>query len=204
VTRLAPELPTPGSPASEAVLRILRERRSVFHFRPDPIPMELVERALDAGRWAPNHKLTEPWRFTILGPGTRAALAPLFAAKALRKLPLDAPPERREQTLALATAKWERKPVVVVVSQIPEGDPLRREEDYASVSCAIQNIQLAAWALGLGSQWSTNPVVRDEEAMRVAGVPEGETVAGLLFLGVPEVVPESRRKGLQEVLRRMP
>jgi len=204
VTGLAPGLPTPGSPASEVVLRILRERRTVFQFRADPVPAELVEQALDAGRWAPNHKLTEPWRFTVLGPDTRATLTPLFTAKALRKLPPDATPERREQALAQAAAKWEGKPVVVVVSQTPEEDPLRREEDYASVSCAIQNIQLAAWALGLGSQWSTNPLVRDGEAMRLAGIPQGERVAGILFLGVPAVVPESRRKGLDQVLRRMP
>lgn len=193
-----------GTPGSRSVLAALEERRSVFRFTDAPVPGALVEQALDAGRWAPNHKLTEPWRFTILGPETRRALAPLYAGTRLRKLPADAPEERREQARILAVAKWNAKPVVVVVSQTPEEDALRREEDYASVACAIQNIQLAAWALGLGSQWSTSSLIRDPEAMALAGIPREERVVGLVFLGWPEEIRGSRRKPLAHVLRRMP
>ncbi len=199
-----PPRPEAGSPGSEAVLAALAERRSVFRFRDETVPPVLVERALDAGRWAPNHKLTEPWRFTILGPRTREAAAPLYARTKLRKLPPDAPEERVRQVLSLATAKWQSKPVVVAVSQTPEEDPLRREEDYASVACAIQNIQLAAWALGLGSQWSTSSVIQDPEAMGLAGIPPEERVVGLVFLGWPEEVRPSRRKPLSQVLRTTP
>lgn len=193
-----------GSVAPEVVLAALEQRRSVFRFRDEPVPPALVERALDAGRWAPNHKLTEPWRFTLLGPETKEAFAPVFARASLRKLPPDATDERREQALALSTAKWRGKPAVVVVSQTPEDDAHRREEDYASVACAIQNIQLAAWALGLGSQWSTSSVIRDPEAMQIAGIPPEERVVGLVFLGWPEEVRPSRRRPLADVLRRMP
>jgi nitroreductase len=194
--------PDTGSPA--ALLELLRARRSVFKFRPEPVPDTLVLQALEAGRWAPNHKLTEPWRFTLLGPETKAVLAPRFAELAQRKLPPDATPERRAEALAMSRAKWEGKPVVVVVSQTPEADDFRREEDYAAVACAIQNVQLAAWALGLGSQWSTGALIRDPEAMAQAGIPPEERVVGLIFLGFPAVVPEARRRPLDEVLRRVP
>lgn len=188
----------------EELLRLIRNRRSVFRFRPDPVPGDLVLRALEAGRWAPNHKLTEPWRFTLLGPETKAALAPRFAELAQRKLPPDASPERRAEALAMSRAKWEAKPVVVVVSQTPEADAFRREEDYASVACAIQNVQLAAWALGLGSQWGTGALTRDPWALERIGLPAGERVVGFLYLGYPEVIPEARRRPLEEVLRRTP
>lgn len=199
-----PPQPEPGTPDSEAVLAALEQRRSVFRFGDEPVPPELLERVLDAGRWAPNHKLTEPWRFTVLGPETRRALAPLYARTKLRKLPPDAPDERREQALTVAGAKWHSKPAMVLVSQTAEEDPLRREEDYASVACAIQNIQLAAWALGLGSQWSTSSLIHDPEALEIAGIPAGERVVGLVFLGFPAEVRASRRRPLSEVLRRTP
>lgn len=187
-----------------SLLALIRGRRSVFRFHPEPVPEALVIQALEAGVWAPNHKLTEPWRFTLLGPGTRAALAPRFAELAQRKLPADATPERRAEALELSRRKWEGKPVVVAVSQVAEADDFRREEDYAAVACAIQNVQLAAWALGLGSQWSTSPIIRDAEAMKTAGIPGEERVVGLLFMGYPAAVPEARRRPLDEVLRRMP
>lgn len=186
------------------LLDLIRGRRSIFRFLPEPVPEALVLKALEAGRWAPNHKLTEPWRFTLLGPERKAALAPRFAELAQRKLPPDATPERRAEALELTRAKWAGKPVVVVVSQVPEEDPFRREEDYAAVACAIQNVQLAAWALGLGSQWSTGALARDAEAMAMAGIPLGERVVGLLYMGYPAAIPEARRLPLEEVLRRTP
>ncbi len=197
---------TPGSPLplADNLLALIRERRTIFHFRPDPVPAPLLERALDAGRWAPNHKLTEPWRFTILGPETKEALTAAFAAHATRKLAPDATADQRDRAIAKSAEKWASKPTVVIVSQAGETDAFRREEDYAAVACAIQNIQLAAWALGVGSQWSTSPVTRDPEAMARAGVPTEERVVGFLFLGFPAVIPEVKRRALAEVVRRMP
>lgn len=189
---------------ADSLLALLRERRSIFSFRPEPVPEPLLETVLDVGRWAPNHRLTEPWRFTILGPATRAALTEEFVAFAIRKLQPDASNEQRERAVAAARAKWTGKPAVVVVSQVLVEDDFRREEDYAAVACAMQNIMLAAWAVGLGSQWSTSPVTREPTAMAKAGIPEGERVVGFLFFGFAAVVPETRRRPLAEVLRVMP
>lgn len=201
---MSDKIPGTPWPLADDLLTLIRERRSVFHFQPDPVPAPLLERALDAGRWAPNHKLTEPWRFTILGPETKEGLTEAFASHATRKLPPDAPADQRDRAVAAAAAKWASKPTVVIVSQVDDADAFRREEDYAAVACAIQNIQLAAWALGVGSQWSTSPVTRDPVAMALAGVPPEERVAGFLFLGFPAVVPEVKRRPLEEVVRRMP
>ena len=189
---------------ADALIALLRERRTTPNFRPDPVPEAMLREALDAGRFAPNHKLTEPWRFTVLGPETREALAPLWSEVQLRKLPEATTPERREEARAAAWAKWMGKPAVVIVSQVVDPDPARREEDYAAVACAIQNVQLAAWALGLGSQWGTNPGTRDRAVLDRAGIPEGERVVGFLYLGYAAAVPECRRKPLEAVLRRTP
>ncbi len=116
----------------------------------------------------------------------------------------DATANQRDRAIAKSAEKWASKPTVVIISQAGEADEFRREEDYAAVACTIQNIQLAAWALGVGSQWSTSPVTRDHEAMARAGVPREERVVGFLFMGFPAVVPEVKRRPLSEVTRRMP
>jgi nitroreductase len=189
------------SPHADEFLALLRERRSIKDFLPDPVPRELLAEALDAGRFAPNHKLTEPWRFVVIGRATQEALAPLWSQAAPKKLPEGTPQERRDEAKANAHAKWMSKPGVVIVSQVLDPDPVRREEDYAACACAIQNIQLAAWALGFGCQLSTNPATRDPALLQRAGVPVTERVVGFLFVGYPATVPGSRRKPLADVLR---
>lgn len=192
------------SPHADALFDLLRSRRSVFDFLPDPVPDVLLERAIDAGRFAPNHKLTEPWRFTIIGPEAKQDIAAAWSEVKQRKLPAEASEERRDQARTAAREKWMSKPAVVAVSQALDDDPARREEDYAAIACAIQNIQLAAWALGLGCQWSTTAATRDPEVMRRASIPKSERVVGFLFLGYAAAVPEAQRKPLEEVLRRTP
>jgi nitroreductase len=195
-------VPRQPHPNADELLALLRERRSIYDFLPHPVPMEILERALDAGRFAPNHKLSEPWRFTIVGPATKAAVAAPWSLHTLRKVPPNASEERRTEALAASRKKWMSKPLAVVVSQVLNDDSVRREEDYAAVACAMQNIQLAAWALGLGCQWSTSPATRDREVLELIGVPETERVVGFLFVGYPDGVPECRRRPLAEVLRR--
>jgi len=191
-------------PRADELLALLQERRTIYDFLPDPVPSDLLEEALEAGRFAPNHKVTEPWRFTIIGPETREALAEPWSRHTLRKLPPDASRERREEALAASRRKWASKPGAVVVSQVLAEDPFRREEDYAAVACAMQNVQLAAWALGFGCQWSTSPATRDPAILELLGIPETERVVGFLFVGYPERIPDARRRPLEEVLRLTP
>ena len=175
---------------SEAILT----RRTIKDFRPDAVPADVLDRALTAGLWAQNHKLTEPWRFTILGPGTHRQLAAAFADS-------QGPDGRAE-----AERKITGKPLVVAVSQRLAGDDNTRREDYAAVACAVQNIQLAAWAEGMGMQWSSGKIIRLESVYRLLGIDrQEEEIVGLLFFGYPARVPAApRRKGLDEVTRRLP
>src|SRR5690606_13315359 len=113
------------------------------------VPDEVLREVLDVGRFAPNHKLTEPWRFTVIGRQSRPPFETAWAAFAVSRLPEIATPERREEARRAALGKIGGKPAIVIVTQTLDPDPLRREEDYAAVAGAIQNIQLAAWALGL-------------------------------------------------------
>ena len=169
-------------------------RRTIKDFKTDPVPADALERALTAGLWAQNHKLTEPWRFTVLGPETHRRLAGAFVGSQ--------PPAAR----ADAEAKILSKPLVVAVSQRLGGDPLQEREDYGAIACAVQNIQLAAWAEGLGMQWSSGKVIRLPAVYELLGIDrEAEEIVGLLFFGYPARTPAAPpRRPLSEVTRHLP
>ena len=184
------------------LLEAIFQRRTIKDFKPVPVPAEVLERALTAGLWAQNHKLTEPWRFSILGPETRRQLAECFA-QAQAAL---ASPESAGTVRAAARDKILAKPCVVTVSQRLNGPAGQQREDYAAIACAIQNIQLAAWGDAVGMQWSSGKIIQLPQAYEVLGIdPKQEEIVGLLFFGYPASVPEPPpRRPLAAVSRHLP
>ncbi len=163
------------------LLDAIFSRRTIKDFKPDPVPADLIKQVLTAGTWAQNHKLTQPWRFVVIGP-----LA--------------------HQALAAIDGKLATKPLIIAVACRLNGDAFQQREDYAAVCCAIQNIQLAAWAVGLGMQWSTGRTSQLPETRALLGIdPQQEEVVGLLYFGQPASVPKPQpRKPLSEVTRWLP
>lgn len=182
----------------------LLSRRTIYAFEDRPVPGEALLRALEAARWAPNHKLTEPWRFSVLGAETRAALGEV-AARLGRDKAKGLSPEETERQVKRATEKVTKVPALVVVSQVrTPNDALRAREDYAAVACAIHNLVLSLWSEGVGCQWGTGGVTRDPETYRLLGIdPEAEEIVGLIKAGYPERVPPARRRPLEDVVRRL-
>lgn len=184
-------------PAPDAVAALLRSRRTVHLFEPAPVPDDLVLRALDLARWAPNHRLTEPWRFTLLGPETAAAVVDLNA-----RLVAEA---RGPAAGAAKRARWSAVPGWLVVTCHVSEHAVRMREDYAACCCAIQNLQLYLWSEGVGVKWTTGAVTRDPAFYDLVGIDSRtETVVGLLWYGVPAAVPEALRRPLDAVLTRRP
>lgn len=183
----------------------IRERRSIARFHPEPVPTDLLRHLLEAGTWAPNHHLTEPWRFIVVGPDTRRLLAERYGKLRAARIPGDAS-ERAERVHLESVAKFMAVPTVVVVAVDQIGDPQRRLEDYAAACCAIQNIQLAAWAEGVGMKWSTSALIHDTETYGLLSLDvEQAQIVGLLYAGYPAEVPaRPRRKTLDEVIRWAP
>ena len=141
----------------------IRTRRTHKVFGGQAVPRETVEELLELARWAPNHNLTNPWRFRVLGPQSLAALKQAAGAE--------------------AAAKLDRAPTLVVASQVRSEDAQQDEEDLCAVSAAISYVLLAAHARGLSGYWRTPGVLRTPEGRAAVGVPDGERVLGLVHLG---------------------
>lgn len=181
-------------------------RRTIKDFKPDSVADAVLERALTAGLWAQNHRMTQPWRFVVLGPETHQALAVASADAQLQSLRSDTDAATRDKVRAGAVQKLLSKPRIVAVTTLLSGDALQRREDYAATCCAIQNIQLAAWAEGLGMQWSTNKQTQQSQTYDLLAInPSAEEIIGFLYFGYPALVPApAPRKPLAEVMRLLP
>lgn len=164
---------------AELVLSAIRERRSVKQVRPDPVPPELIEQVLEAAVWAPNHHLTQPWRFFVLHGEARAALGEVLASDPTLS------PSKREAV----RQKPFRAPVIVVVAVEP--DPQRPlMDEVAAGAAAVQNLLLAAHALGLGAVWRTGRAVENPAVKRFLGLSDRAVLLGFVYLGFPAAVPE--------------
>src|SRR5438132_10622254 len=111
----------------------IRTRRTHKAFRPDQVPREVLGELFDLARWAPNHNLTNPWRFRVLGP------------RSLERLKAAAGAE--------GAAKLDRAPTLVVASVVEAEDPVEREEDHAAAAVATYIVLLGAHARGLAGYW---------------------------------------------------
>jgi nitroreductase len=184
----------------------ITSRRTIKDFEQKPVADEIIERALSAGLWAQNHRVTQPWRFTILGPQTHRALAEIYGAMQAQLLPEHCSQEQRQAARAKGIAKLMSKPRLVAAGSTLADDSIQRREDYAAVCCAIQNIALAAWSEGLGMQWSTGKVIARPETYQLLGIDAAQQeIVGLLYFGFPAQTPAARaRKPLAEVARFLP
>lgn len=148
----------------------IRTRRTHKAYAPEPIDRDTLDELFELARWAPNHHLTNPWRFRVVGP---QALERLKAAT-------DDP---------IAAAKFDRAPTLVVVSATQSGDPVEDEEDLLAAGSAAYLVLLTAHGRGLAGYWRTPAVLRTPAGSAAVGVPAGERVLGLLHLGHPRQDP---------------
>ena len=184
------------------VLEAITSRRSVFRFKPEPVPNDAIEHIFSYGCWAPNHHLTEPWRFTVIGTKTKEILAKRYREIQMAKAPDHVDVVSRKKLGDSGYAKFHSKPTIVAVSCLQDGDETKKREDYAATCAAMQNVLLAAWSEGIGMQWSTGPITLEDATYELLGVEkEKEYIIGFFYTGYPAEVLEGTRKELGEVLR---
>ena len=155
------------------VARAIRERRSAGTFASQPVPRGVIEMLITGAVWAPNHRLTEPWRFSVVAGAARNEMAGAIEAADVGGL------------AKTARKKLLRAPAFVVVSQVvAEGaDKFVEQEDYAACCCATQNLLLAAHAAGLASKWSTGALATSVAAKTYLGLQLVDRIVGYVYLG---------------------
>ena len=187
--------PTPSYKTQELreFAEVLRGRRTINLYLQTAIPGELVREAVEAATWAPNHHVTEPWHFYLLGDDAIEKCLDLCQDIVTQK--------KGEEAGRFKAQSWSEKPGWLVVTCRHEGDELRSKEDYAACAAAVQNFMLYLRKAGVGSKWTTGDITRDSRFAEIVGFDASEEyVVGLIWYGYPKVTPSQSRKPLDDVL----
>ena len=169
----------------------IAQRRSIKQFQDRPISREDIEALLDAAVLAPNHHLTQPWRFHVLGPAARRRFGLALGDRKARKV---ADPAQADAVREKTAAEHEAFPAFIAVAMTLHEKAETREEDYAAVMQAVAYLMLAAVERGLGTHMRTGAVMDDPVARAAIGAGEGERVVATLSVGVPAEVPEAKAR----------
>ena len=177
--------------------RVLRGRRTIDQYIQTPVPEELVLEAIEVASWAPNHFVTEPWRFILPGRETIGRIVNLCAEIVTAQKGPKLGEHKRKS--------WSQKPGWLVVTCRYDDDKLREQEDYAACCAAVQNFMLYLWKAGIGSKWTSGPVTRDERLFEIIGADlTAEFVVGMIWFGYPKITPSQVRKPIDDVLTKLP
>jgi nitroreductase len=146
------------------VERAIRTRRTHKVYGAEPVDRATLDELLELATWAPNHHVTNPWRFRVLGPGSLARL--------------------KEAAGPEAAGKLDRAPTLVCVSVVQGGeDPVADEEDLLAAGCSVYALLLGAHARGLAAYWRTPAVLRSDAGRAALGIPDDERAIALVHLG---------------------
>lgn len=155
----------------------IRGRRTHKAYTDEPVAREVLDELFELARWAPNHHLTNPWRFRVLGP------------QALKRFAAAAEADRPG-----SSRKLERAPTLVAVTAVQTGDAAQDREDVLATGAALYIVLVAAHARGLASYWRTVPLLDAPAGRAALGIPDDEVAVGLLHLGraLREAEPPAR------------
>jgi nitroreductase len=166
----------------------IRTRRTHKVFAPEPVAPDVLEQLFELARWAPNHNLTNPWRFRVLGPAT---------VERLKRI--------AEATAPGSASKLDRAPTLVAASVHQQGDGTQQTEDLLAGAIAAYLVLLGAHGAGLAGYWRTVPFLDSPAGREALALDPRETPIGLLHLGRPrqaQRVPE--RASVTAFVRHLP
>jgi nitroreductase len=156
--------------------RAIRTRRTHKAFGSQAVEPSVLDELFELARWAPNHHVTNPWRFRVLGPRARERLM-----------------ELAEAAQPGSAVKLRRAPTLVAVSVRRSGEEAQDREDLLATAVAAYIVLLGAHARGLAGYWRTVPLLEDPRARNLLGLDAQETPLAMLYLGTP--VQEQRVPG---------
>ena len=183
-------------PEVERVTALLRGRRSINLFEPDPVDAAVLLDAIEVARWAPNHRLTEPWRFYVLGTDAVVRASQCWAGFEAET--------KGERVGEARLKRLQGIPGHFVLTAKRDSDAVVDRENYAATCCAAQNLMLYLWQRGVGVKWTTGQITREPRLYETLGIDAGhELIVGYFWYGFAKVTPEQQRKPVAEIAVRL-
>ncbi len=175
------------------ILEVIRTRRSIAQFSSSPVPREIIEELLEAAVWVPNHRLTEPWQFFVLGEESKKRFAEVRRDARRSALPNPDAPEV-QAALKKLYDDTARTPALIVVTAAGHADPEFQEENYWATFAAAYAFMLGAWSKGIGTYFRTGKGILDSPVLRsLLQLSDDRRIIGVLYVGYPAAIPQKRR-----------
>ncbi len=183
------------NPVTDAIA----SRRTVKKMDPDRIPSRSdIRTIIEAASWAPNHHMTEPWRFVVLEKEARRRLGEALAA-AMNAGPIPQSQERlaKERDKPLSAAV-----IVAVIGSPKKGEGILPQEEMVAAGAAMQNLLLAAHSLGLATAVRTGAHSYSEGIRRFFGMEPDEALVALVYVGYANgaVAPGKRTAAAEKTI----
>ena len=180
---------------------VIKSRRSIFpeSYTQEEIPTNLIEEILESANYAPTHKLTQPWRFTVIRKEAKAKLGAELGDIYKRVVPSEKFLQKKYDSFAQKTSQ--ANVIIAICTQFHE-DKVPNWEELAAVACAVQNMALTAEALNIGAYWSSPPLI--DHLGDFLGLSENEKCYGLFYMGYHNAEPrEAKRTPMSEKVKWM-
>ena len=164
---------------NEIIEKIIKERRNVRAFSNKKVSKKVTSKIIEMGIWAPNHRMTEPWKFTVIQKNSEKRL--LISKKIenyIKENSNNNNPETVQKIADKAKAEFELCPLIIYVSSSSGKNEEETLENYSSTSIAIQNMSLYAWSLGIGIGWSTGKPIKVNGLKKIIEAPNSSIIAG--------------------------
>ncbi len=185
---------------TQEITKLIRYRRSLYpaQYSDEVIKKEIIDEILENAIWAPTHKMTEPWHFTVFSGAGLKRLAD-FMASVYKQVTTANGTFNEGDHEKLATKPLLASHIIAIGMKRDPKERLPEIEEIEAVACAIQNMQLTASAHGIGCYWGSSGITYFEEAKEFFGLGEKDRLLGFLYMGIPKSKwPGSKRKPLSE------
>jgi nitroreductase len=169
----------------------IQRRRSIKKFTERPVTRADIEQLIQQAVLAPNHHMTEPWEFLVLGPETRRAFGSVLGGRKAKKVE---DPEAAAAVREKVSRSHEALPALIAVTVALDENAERREEDFAAAWMAVAHLCLAAVAQGLGTHIKTGAVMEDPGTRSALQVADDRRVIAMIEIGEPAEAPSPKER----------
>jgi len=181
-----------------SVIHAIKTRRSTPKLRPDPVARQSLEQMLEAAVWAPNHRMTEPWRFYVLSSDdAKSRFAGMRRQLRATAFPNPDAPEA-QKALERIVQDTVATPAIIVVAVHQDADEERREEDTAATFMAIENLMLAGVELNVATYLRTGPIMRDADLRSMLKLEDDRRIVAIVYAGHASDTPQKKRTPAHE------
>ena len=179
------------------VTAIIRDRRTIYpeQYSTRKIHKEQIELLLNNAVWAPTHGMTQPWRFIVFRDNALNDLSEALGSIYLSEIPKE---KQLDSKLGKLMSRSKMASAVIAIILDREDSIIPEEDDFAAISCAVQNLHLTATAQGIGAFWSTPGIMKSKRFNEFLGLKEEQRCIGLFYLGYPAIEwPKGQRKPIE-------